>query len=85
MPNECTYCGEYTLCREESMEPLGLGNCYRWNHNRLEAFNWVCKDCDKARAILRNEERLNELKKQKQNQLNWRKEKDKLLKRNGKR
>ena len=84
MPAECSYCGERKLCRKESMEPLGLGEILEWKYNRLESYNWICQDCDKAKAIIRNEERLNRLKKQKQHQVNWIKERDKILKQNDK-
>ena len=73
MPNECSYCGERKLCRKEYTE-LSL----------LNFFNWICKDCDKVRVIIRNEERIAELKKQRQRQANWIKVRDKILKQHGK-
>ena len=84
MTNECTYCGEIKPCRKECMEPLGLGYNLEWNHGRLETYNWICKECDKAQSIIRNEERLAKLEKQNQDQLNWRKERDKILKQHDK-
>jgi len=84
MPAECSYCGERKLCRKEGMDPLGLGKNIEWVGVKLISYNWICEECDKANTIIRNEERLEKLKQQKQNQLNWIKERDKLLKRNDK-
>jgi hypothetical protein len=85
MPATCSYCGELKKCREESMEPLGIGHCFKWKSDRLESYNWVCQDCDKAKVIIRNEQKALEENKQKENQLNWKKERDKILKQHGKR
>ena len=74
MTAECSYCGEIKLCRKEFIE----------GYITIKPYNWICKECDIARAIIRNEERLAAAKKEKQNQLNWRKERDKLLKQNDK-
>lgn len=84
MTEKCSYCGETKLCRKESMEPLEVGNNTEWICNRLYTYNWICKECDKVQSIIRNEERLAQQKKQKQNQLNWRKERDKILKQHDK-
>jgi hypothetical protein len=68
----------------ENMEPLGIGKCLRWVPGGLESYNWICKDCNKAKAIIRNEERLKRLKQEKQQQANWIKKRDKILKQNDK-
>jgi hypothetical protein len=79
---ECSYCGEMKLCREECMDPLGLGQLVRWYKSTiLLSYNLICEECDRARNIIHQEERAKEKLKEKEHQRNWIKERDKLLKR----
>jgi len=84
MPNECLYCGEIKLCRMTNMNSILYSIMGFICTDPYISHDWICKDCDEAKAIIRNRERLMELKKQKINQINWIKERDKLLKENRK-
>ena len=76
MPAECSTCGEYTLCRKNIVY-CDLAARYGYDE-------WICQKCDNAKKII-NDERIKESKrKEKQNQLNWIKERDRILKQNDK-
>ena len=84
MPAVCSHCGEYKLCRKQSMEPFGTGEHMEWNGLRLESYNWVCRECDHANAIIRENQKKAESIWKKNQQANWIKERDKILKQNDK-
>jgi ABC-type protease/lipase transport system fused ATPase/permease subunit len=80
MTAQCFYCGEVKPCREKDIGSFwdrGMGKSIEHI-----TFEYICRECDKAQAILRNQERLEAMKIKKINQANWRKERDKLLKQN---
>ena len=80
----CDYCGEFKPCRKEHTNTYGKGEHYEWKGYRLEEYNMVCKECDRANAIIRENQKKAEAIWKKKQQNNWIKKRDKIL-HNGKR
>lgn len=74
MPAKCSRCGEYTSCRKK-MVYCDLTQRPEWSFNQ-----WICKKCDRAEAIIREEEKTKQRKKEKDEQAKWIKERNKILK-----
>ncbi len=51
MPSECSYCGEFKLCKKKYGTDTPGEICYEttgctWTEYHFISFYWICKDCD---------------------------------------
>jgi hypothetical protein len=79
MTARCHRCGEYTKCRK-ILVYCGLTCRPEWSFNE-----WICQKCDISEKIIMDEKLDRASKEEEQIRLNWRKERDKILKQHEKR
>jgi hypothetical protein len=81
MTQICDTCGENKPCMKVDTS-MGLRGLPKEWHGVM--YEWICKECQEAEEIIKRYSDIKEAEEKKQKQLNWIKERDKILKKYGK-